>query len=133
MPFVTIHLMAGRSPTHLRQIADGTYEALQKTFDVPAADRFQAIHQCSEEERILDDSYLGVKRSDDVILIHIASSATRSLQQKGPLCAGCAQLGSEPWIEGRRLAGDFVCERARGLVFRKRCRFVCRKPVREEQ
>ena len=84
MPFSRISLHRGKSPEYLRAGSDGRHRALVETFDVPADDRFQAIHQHEPGELIFDQSYLGGPRSDDFVLIAITAGRPRSTRPPQP-------------------------------------------------
>jgi len=99
MPLVRISLLKGKSPEHLRAIADGVHAALVETFQVPADDRFQLIHQHEPHEFFYDPGYLGVKRSDDVVFIHVTASRTRDTATKKKLYAAiAARLARDPGL-----------------------------------
>src|SRR5260370_35697464 len=53
-----------------------------ETFDVPAADRFQAIHQHEPGELVFDRNYLGGPRSDDFVLFAISTGKPRTSQAR---------------------------------------------------
>lgn len=75
MPYARISLRQGKPPAYLRALADNLHRALVERFDVPAADRFQIIHQLAADELLFDRHYLGGPRSDD--FVHIAITAGR--------------------------------------------------------
>jgi phenylpyruvate tautomerase PptA (4-oxalocrotonate tautomerase family) len=85
MPLVRISLLKGKSPAHIRAIADGVHEALVEAFSIPPDDRFQLIHQHERDELIYDPDYLGVHRSDDVVFIQIVAGNWRETPQKQAL------------------------------------------------
>ncbi len=45
MPFVRISLLRGKTPDYLQSLSENVHRALTEAYDVPADDRFQAIHQ----------------------------------------------------------------------------------------
>lgn len=99
MPLVRISLLKGKSPAHLRAIADGVHEALVETFHVPPEDRFQLIHQHDRDEFIYDADYLGVHRSDDVVFINILQSNWRDTKTKQALYRAVAdRLARSPGL-----------------------------------
>lgn len=99
MPLVQIALTRGRSPDTVRAIADGVHEALVETFQVPADDRFQIVRQLAPGEMIFDRAYLGVDRSDDLVMIEITASAGRDTQTKQRLYAAIARrLAERPGV-----------------------------------
>jgi len=82
MPLVRISLLKGKSPAHIRAIADGVHHALVETYHVPADDRFQLIHQHEPEEFIYDADYLGIHRTDDVVFIQVIAGNWRDTATK---------------------------------------------------
>ncbi|WP_296252820.1 tautomerase family protein [Pseudomonas sp. UBA4194] len=90
MPFVQISLRKGRTSTELRAIADGVHEALVETYKVPVDDRFQVINQYDEDTLIFDSGYLGIQRSDNVVIIHILASNWRDTAAKQALYSAVA-------------------------------------------
>lgn len=82
MPLVRIALLKGKSPAYIRAIADGVHQALGETYGIPPDDRFQLIHQYEPGELIFDPDYLGVHRTDDLVIIHITASNWRDTETK---------------------------------------------------
>jgi len=92
MPLVNISLLKGKPPTHIRAIADGVHQALVETFNVPADDRFQFIHQHEPDEFIFDSDYLGIHRSPDVVFIHVTAGKWRDTPTKKTFYQRLTQL-----------------------------------------
>ncbi|MDQ5881698.1 MAG: hypothetical protein QG616_1529 [Pseudomonadota bacterium] len=82
MPYSRISLLKGKSPAYLRALSDSLHQALVETFEVPADDRFQVIHQHAPEELVFDRHYQCGPRSDDYVLIAITAGRLRSTQTK---------------------------------------------------
>ena len=85
MPLVRISLRAGKSEQYRRALADGVHQAMVEAIDAPAQDRFQIITEHSANDLIYDPSYLGVERSDDIVIVQITLSAGRKPPQKRKL------------------------------------------------
>ena len=85
MPYIRMSLLRGKSPDYLRALSDNVHRALVETFDVPADDRFQIIHQHEPGELIFDPTYLGGPRSDDFVMIAITAGKPRSTEVKKAL------------------------------------------------
>lgn len=86
MPFVRIDLTPGFSPVMRREIADAVHQALVEAVGIPVADRFQVV-STRADEIIHDRTYLGIARSDDIVMIEIHLSAGRTLEIKKALFA----------------------------------------------
>jgi hypothetical protein len=82
MPLVRIDLRQGRPPSHLRAVGDAVHRALVEVLDVPVRDHFQIINERAPAHLIYDPAYLGVERTDDVIVVQITLSAGRTREQK---------------------------------------------------
>ncbi len=91
MPLTRISLRRGKPHEHLAGLADGVYDALREVFDVPEGDRFAVIHQHDPQGFVYDLHYLGVPRSDDLVIIEITCNDTRTTKQKQALYRAVAE------------------------------------------
>lgn len=91
MPLVRISLRRGKSTAHP--------VALRETFNVPEDDRFILIHQHDAGEFDCDPNYLGIARSDDLVIVQIACNDTRTVMQKQALYRRVAEnLAADPGL-----------------------------------
>jgi phenylpyruvate tautomerase PptA (4-oxalocrotonate tautomerase family) len=95
MPLVRISLREGKSPAYRQAIADGVYIALRETFNVPDEDRVMTISDHDEKSFIFSRTYMGIERSDELVILQITVSNTRSLEQKKALFARIAEKLSQ--------------------------------------
>jgi phenylpyruvate tautomerase PptA (4-oxalocrotonate tautomerase family) len=95
MPLVRISLREGKSPAYRQAIADGVYMALRETFNVPDEDRFMTFSEHDEKSFIFSRTYMGIERSDELVILQITVSNTRSLEQKKALFARIAEKLSQ--------------------------------------
>ncbi len=99
MPFTRITLHRGNSPENLKALSDNCHQAMVETFDVPAADRFQAIHQLVPGELVFDRNYLAGPRSDDYVFFDVTIGRPRSADVKQALYRRLVErLGEAPGI-----------------------------------
>ena len=91
MPFVRIDLQHGKDAGYRHKIGDIVYEALVSAAGVPQHDRFQVITERDPANFLFDRDYLGIHRTDDLIVIQITFNAGRSLDQKKALYLAIAQ------------------------------------------
>ncbi|HEU0230197.1 MAG TPA: tautomerase family protein [Burkholderiaceae bacterium] len=82
MPFARISLARGKSREYLRALSDELHAALVESFEVPADDKFQVIHQHDPEDMIFDPHYMGVDRSPDLVYITLTTGKPRSTETK---------------------------------------------------
>jgi phenylpyruvate tautomerase PptA (4-oxalocrotonate tautomerase family) len=82
MPLVRISLVKGQPAALRRSIGDAVHRALVESVDVPARDRFQLLTEHEPGDLVYDSEYLGIARSDNIVIIQITLSAGRSLEKK---------------------------------------------------
>jgi len=92
MPLVRISLREGKSEQYRRALGDGVHQAMIEAIDAPAQDRFQIITEHSANDLIYDLSYLGIDRSDDIVMVQITLSAGRKPGQKRKLFQRIVEL-----------------------------------------
>jgi 4-oxalocrotonate tautomerase len=95
MPLIRIDLLEGKSEEYKRAIADGVHKALVEGAGAPADDRFQVITEYPAGGMIYDPNYLGIKRSDNIVMVQITLSAGRKLGQKRQLFKRMAEILAE--------------------------------------
>lgn len=95
MPLVRISLREGKSEAYRKALADGVHRALVEALDVPAQDRFQVITEHPASGLIYDPAYLGVQRTDDIVMVQITLSVGRKLAQKRKLFKWMTEILAE--------------------------------------
>ena len=96
MPLVRIALPQARGAAHRKAISSGIQHELMEAFGVPQDDLFQVITQHEPGTEIVrPTSYLGIEYSDNLTLIQITVSDTRTVDQKKALFAGIVHHLSE--------------------------------------
>jgi len=85
VPLVRISLLKGRPAELRRKIGDAIHRALVETIGVPQRDRFQLLTEHEPGDLVYDAQYLGIARSDQIVMVQITLSAGRSLTQKRAL------------------------------------------------
>ena len=95
MPFVRIDLIRGRTPLEIAAIGEAVHRSMVEIFGVPERDRFQIITEHRPDHLIYNSSYLGVERTDGVVLVQILLSAGRTPELKQAFFARLADLLSK--------------------------------------
>jgi len=109
MPLVRISLQEGKSEQYRQALADGVHQAMVETIDAPPQDRFQIVTEHSENGLIYDPSYLGIDRSDDIVIVQITLSAGRKPGQKRKLFQRMAEiLAKNPGLRPQDLMINLV-------------------------
>ena len=99
MPLVRISLRRGQSPAHLAALRNGVYQAMRASFNVPADDRFILVSQHDADEFDYDPNYLGIARSDALVIVQITCNNGRTVEQKQALYRSIVQrLSADPGL-----------------------------------
>lgn len=85
MPLVRISVREGKSPKYCAAIAEGIHRAMVDTINVPAADRFQIVSEHRPDALLYDPGYLGIDRTDGIVVVQITLNAGRTVEQKRAL------------------------------------------------
>ena len=99
MPLTRISLRRGKPAAYRKAILDGVYLAMRETFNVPEDDRFMLISEHDADDFSYGADYLGIRRSDDLVIIQLTVSDTRTPAQKKALFARIAErLTKDPGL-----------------------------------
>jgi hypothetical protein len=85
MPLVRISLMRGKPAGFGEDVGRIVYEVMVETIGVPQSDRFQVITEHDRSALIYDPGYLGIARSDGIVVIQATISEGRGVDQKKAL------------------------------------------------
>jgi phenylpyruvate tautomerase PptA (4-oxalocrotonate tautomerase family) len=85
MPLTRVSLRRGKPASYRKAILESLYQAMRETFDVPEGDRFMTVTEHDADDFLYGQDYLGIARSDDLVLIQLTVSNTRSVAQKQQL------------------------------------------------
>lgn len=109
MPLTRVSLRKGKSPEYRRALMKQIYLAMRETFNVPDEDRFMTITEHDESQFDFGTDYLGIHRSDDLIMIQITANNTRTTDQKKELYAKIAErLAAEPGVRSEDVLINLV-------------------------
>jgi phenylpyruvate tautomerase PptA (4-oxalocrotonate tautomerase family) len=84
MPLARIDLRKGKDAAYRQKIGRVVYEALVDV-GVPQNDRFQVVNEHDADDFLFDADYLGIHRSDNLVMIQITWSEGRTIEQKRAL------------------------------------------------
>ena len=99
MPLIRISLRAGKRADYRQAIAENVYESLRETFNVPENDFFATIDELESRDFIYDRKYFNIERTDDLVLIQLTVSNTRTVEQKKALYHRIVErLGKNPGL-----------------------------------
>jgi 4-oxalocrotonate tautomerase len=99
MPLTHVSLRAGKPEAYRQAIFDSLYQAMRETSYVPEDNQFITITEHDAANFRYGATYLGIRRSDDLVFIQITAANTRPVEQKKALFRRIAELlGQSPGI-----------------------------------
>jgi len=98
MPFVRIAMRQGKSAQYRRAIADGVHAAMVEAANVPLLDRFQILTEHNPEDLIYDASYLGITRTDDIVMVQITLNQRPTNMKLALYKAIADRLATDPGV-----------------------------------
>jgi phenylpyruvate tautomerase PptA (4-oxalocrotonate tautomerase family) len=90
MPLVRVDVFEGRSDDEIRELLGTIQEVLEEVFAAPSRDRYQVLTEHRPGHLVLEDTGLGIERSDRVVLVQVVQQG-RTAEQKKKLYAALAQ------------------------------------------
>jgi phenylpyruvate tautomerase PptA (4-oxalocrotonate tautomerase family) len=91
VPLIRIDVLEGRNETELVALADAVDAAIAEHFAAPPGDRYQIVTEHRPGRMFVEDTGLGIERSDAIVLIQITQQG-RTTAQKQALYAGLATI-----------------------------------------
>lgn len=82
MPLVRIDMLKKTDPSFIQRIGKVVYESMQSAISVPEKDNFQILCEHDNNHFIYDEAYLGIHRTDGLIVIQITLNEGRTIEQK---------------------------------------------------
>jgi 4-oxalocrotonate tautomerase len=98
MPLVRIDLRKSKDAAYREQVARVVYDAMVGV-GVPVNDRFEVVNEHDADNFQYDPDYLGIHRTDDLVIIQITWNEGRTVEQKKQLYKTIAEgLAKSPGI-----------------------------------
>lgn len=85
MPLVRINLSEGKTAEFKTQLGELVYESMLETIGMPEEDRFVVINDLKKEELVFSTNYLGVDRTEGIVIIQITMNEGRTTEVKKAL------------------------------------------------
>jgi phenylpyruvate tautomerase PptA (4-oxalocrotonate tautomerase family) len=98
MPLVRIDLRKGKDAAYRQQVARVVYDAMLSV-GVPVNDRFEIVNEHDADNFQYDPDYLGIHRTDDLVIVQITWNEGRTVEQKKQLYKAIAEgLAKSPGV-----------------------------------
>jgi phenylpyruvate tautomerase PptA (4-oxalocrotonate tautomerase family) len=92
MPLLKIDLIEGRSEAELTQLLDAIHGAMLAAFKVPERDRYQIVHAHPAAEMRIEDTGLGIPRTERVVVIQVTTRPRSRLEKQNFYDLLCREL-----------------------------------------
>src|ERR1700730_11768045 len=95
MPLIRFDLIRGRSEKEIADLLDAAHEAMLQAFRVPARDRYQIVQEHEPSRLRIEDTGLGIERTDKVVIVTVTSRPRTKEQNQDFYRLLCAALQKE--------------------------------------
>ncbi|MGF6110535.1 tautomerase family protein [Pseudomonas sp. dw_612] len=82
MPLVRIDIKKHQDPTFAKRVGQLIYAAMHSAIDVPENDNFQILAEHDENHFIYDPTFMGINRTDGLVIIQITLMEGRTTEKK---------------------------------------------------
>jgi phenylpyruvate tautomerase PptA (4-oxalocrotonate tautomerase family) len=92
MPLLRIDVVEGRSQTELKDLLDAIHYATLAAFKVPEQDRYQIVHAHPAAEMRIEDTGLGIPRTQRVVMVQVTTRPRSRLEKQNFYELLCREL-----------------------------------------
>jgi phenylpyruvate tautomerase PptA (4-oxalocrotonate tautomerase family) len=82
MPLLRIDVIEGRSQAELKELLDAIHCAMLAAFKVPERDRYQIVHEHPAAELRIEDTGLGIPRTERVVMVQVTTRPRSRLEKQ---------------------------------------------------
>lgn len=108
MPLLRFNLVAGRTDGELKSLLDAAHRAIVEAFGVPERDRYQIVHEHRASRMIIEDTGLGIPRTDKVVFLQVTIRKRKKKQKEDFYRLLCKELEKECGISPSDVVVSFV-------------------------
>jgi Tautomerase enzyme len=108
MPLLRFNLVAGRTDGELKSLLDAAHRAIVEAFGVPERDRYQIVHEHRASRMIIEDTGLGIPRTDKVVFLQVTTRKRKKKQKEDFYRLLCKELEKECGISPSDVVVSFV-------------------------
>jgi phenylpyruvate tautomerase PptA (4-oxalocrotonate tautomerase family) len=92
MPLLRIDVIEGRSEAELKELLDAIHCAMLAAFKVPERDRYQIVHEHPAAEMRIEDTGLGIPRTERVVMVQVTTRPRSRLEKENFYEQLCQEL-----------------------------------------
>jgi hypothetical protein len=108
MPLLRFDILKGHSESHIQNMLDGAHRAVLKAFSVPERDRYQIVHEHDTGRMVVQDTGLGIVRSQNVVVITVVSRPRSEDSKRLFYEAVCSELMEACHISADDVVVSFI-------------------------
>jgi phenylpyruvate tautomerase PptA (4-oxalocrotonate tautomerase family) len=82
MPLLRIDVIEGRSEEELKKLLDAIHRAMLAALKVPERDRYQIVHEHPATKMIVEDTGLGIPRTDGIVMVQVTTRPRTRLEKQ---------------------------------------------------
>jgi phenylpyruvate tautomerase PptA (4-oxalocrotonate tautomerase family) len=92
MPLLRFDLIEGRTSSEIKTLLDAAHRAVLAAFAVPERDRYQIVTEHAPSRMIVEDTGLGIARTDKVVVLQVTSRRRKKKQKEAFYRLLCEEL-----------------------------------------
>ena len=92
MPLLRFDLIEGRTDDEMNTLLDAAHRAMLAAFKVPERDRYQIVNEHKPDRMIVEDTGLGIERTDKVVVVSVTSRPRTRAQKEAFYRLLCEEL-----------------------------------------
>lgn len=73
MPLVKVDIVKGRNEADIKALLDAIHRVVLSAFKVPQGDRYQILNEHAPGRMIIEDTGLGIPRTEDVVVVQLTT------------------------------------------------------------
>jgi len=105
---VRIDVVEGRTDDQIRVLLDTVQQVMEDVFAAPPRDRYQVLTEHKPGRLVLEDTGLGLRRSDGVVLIQVVQQGRTETQKRALYAALADRLQSQAGVRPEDLVVSVV-------------------------
>jgi len=82
MPLIRVDAFEGRSEAEITNLLDAVHRAAVKALHIPERDRYQIYHAHPKGQLIIQDTGLGISRTDKTVIITVVSKKREEILKR---------------------------------------------------
>ena len=82
MPLLKFDLVEGRTSSEIKALLDAAHRAVLAAFAVPERDRYQIVTEHPTSRMVVEDTGLGITRTDKVVVLEVISRKRKKKQKE---------------------------------------------------